>query len=107
MMVLRPARCLDILRLTASTTRINVTEQGLRMAAGAAMMMRAPQAKLPLVFEVGGGFIAVSSLLLMIMPLRWHASYAIWWADRLPLWAVRMVAPFSVAAGLALMFFAI
>ncbi|WP_373475584.1 hypothetical protein [Sphingorhabdus sp.] len=107
LMAFRPAHCLHILSLTASTHRINLTEQGLRMIAGAAMIIRSGHSKIPLLFEVGGWFIVVSSLLLMLIPLRWHAGYAIWWATLLPIWAVRTVAPLSIAAGSALIYAAI
>lgn len=106
-MALRPAYCLQVLALTASTWRVNVTEQGLRLGAGVAMVVRAPLSKLPLLFDIAGWFIIVSSLVLLVLPLRWHAGYAIWWAARLPMSAVRAVAPLSVGAGLALIWAAV
>lgn len=104
LMALDPQRCLHILSLTASSHRVNLTEQGLRMLAGAALIVRSDLSKVPALFEVGGWFIVVSSLFLMIIPLRWHAGYAIWWAARLPLWGVRLVAPLSISAGATLIY---
>ncbi len=107
MMAVRPERCLHILSLTASTHQINLTEQGFRMIAGMAMVVRADLSRLPVLFEIGGFFIVISSLLLMVIPLRWHAGYAIWWAKRFPLWSVRVVAPLSICSGIALIYCAI
>jgi hypothetical protein len=102
LMLVRPQLCLSVLSKTASTRRINNTEQGLRLLAGLALVVRAPFSDLPRVFEIGGWFIVVSSITLLFIPLRWHAGYAVWWANALPLWAVTPVAPLSVAAGLGL-----
>jgi hypothetical protein len=105
-MALRPERALRVLSLTASTRMINNVEQGLRLSAGLALLLRAPAAKLPQTFEVAGCFIVLSSLVLLVIPLRWHAAYACWWADRLAPTVVRAVAPFSALAGLTLLYVA-
>jgi hypothetical protein len=106
-MAFGPERALLVLRLTASSRLINNVEQGLRLAAGAALILRSPASKLPAAFEVAGWFIVLSSLMLLVLPLRWHSAYAIWWADRLPPMAVRLVAPLSALAGVGLIYFAL
>lgn len=106
-MALQPRRALHVLSLTASTRRVNNVEQGLRLSAGIALLSRAPASKLPQVFEVAGWFIVLSSLVLLVIPLRWHAAYACWWADRLPVTAVRAIAPLSALAGLGLIYAAL
>ena len=73
----RPQRFLNLLSLTAFSGSINNTEQGLRLLAGLAMIVRAEFSRLPGLFEIGGWFIILSSLILLVMPLRWHATYAI------------------------------
>ena len=103
LMTFHPERALAMLRRTAASHRINITEQGLRMAAGIALVIRAPFAASPPCFAFVGWFIILSSAMLLVIPLRWHAAYAIWWADRVSLPAVRMIAPFSLAAGIALL----
>ncbi|HSJ78194.1 MAG TPA: hypothetical protein VK913_05605 [Erythrobacter sp.] len=102
MMAFRPRHALHVLSLTASSHRVNLSEQVPRLIAGAAMFVRADVSKLPQLFEIAGGFIAVSSLVLIVIPLAWHSGYAIWWAKRIPLWMVRVIAPFSIAGGGAL-----
>jgi hypothetical protein len=102
LMALRPQRALHILSLTATSHRVNLTEQVPRFIAGAAMVIRADGSKLPMLFEVAGGFIALSSLVLMVIPLAWHNGYAVFWAKRIPPWLVRLIAPFSIAGGAGL-----
>lgn len=106
-MALRPGGALRMLALTASTRTINNTEQGLRLAAGIALVIRAPASKWPQLFELGGWFIIVSSLALLVIPLGWHSAYAIWWSERFQPWAVRAIAPISALAGMALIHAAI
>ena len=101
-MACRPKIMLDFLSLTASSHRVNLTEQGLRMLCGMALVIRAGSSKFPELFEVGGWFLICSSAMLMLIPLRLHAGYAKSWAHRLPHWAVRVISPFSLIAGLGL-----
>lgn len=101
-MAAKPAAALRFLGLTASSHRVNLTEQGLRMVAGCALVVRSPYAETPEMFAVAGWFIIVSSAALMVVPLHWHAGYAIWWAERMPHWAVRLIAPLSIVFGITL-----
>lgn len=54
MVAFRPQRFLNLLSLTAFSGRINNTEQGLRLLAGLAMIVRAEFSRLPGLFEIGG-----------------------------------------------------
>ncbi len=120
LMLFAPSRALAMLRLTAASRTVNNVEQGLRLVVGAApvdyrstgrtlvvgaaLVVRAPASLFPLAFEVAGWFVVASSIALLVMPLRWHSSYARWWADRLGPRSVQALAPFSAAAGLALLY---
>jgi hypothetical protein len=103
-MAFRPKSALHILSLTASTRLINNVEQGVRLVAGVALVLRAPASKLPQAMETAGWFIILTSLVLLILPLKWHAAYACWWAKRLAPAAVRVVAPMSAIAGAGLLY---
>lgn len=104
LMAARPERALRILSLTGSTQRINLTELGLRMAAGIALIVRSDVSRYPGAFALCGWFVVGSSLVLMMIPRRWHAGYARWWVRHLPLWSVRAIAPFSLLAGAGLVY---
>lgn len=102
LMAFRPSSALDLLSRTATTSRINAIEQVPRLIAGAAMMVRAEVARFPDFFTIAGGFIVATSVVLLIVPLRWHNGYAVFWAKRVPLPAVRLIAPLSVLGGIGL-----
>ena len=104
LMAARPRRFLAYLGMTASTRRINTVEQSLRSVAGLAMTVRAESSKLPILFELGGWFVVATSLALLIIPLRWHAAYAIWWSKRLAPIVVQAIAPLAIAIGPALIY---
>ncbi len=106
-MMVYPGQALKVLSLTASTRSINNTEQGLRLLAGIALVLRSPSSKLPQFIEVGGWFIILSSMVLLVLPLKCYAAYAIWWSERLRSWMVRFIGPLLSAAGIALFYAAI
>ncbi|HWH23155.1 MAG TPA: hypothetical protein VNT25_07720 [Allosphingosinicella sp.] len=106
-MAFRSGAFLRVLRLTATSHRINLTEQGLRLLFGAALLVRAPSSKLPELFEPVGWFVVATSILLMVLPLHLHSQYAIWWSERLSPQLLGAIAPLSVGAGVALLFLAI
>lgn len=106
-MALRPERSLQLLGMMAATQRINLTEQSLRILAGAALVIRSGSSKLPDFFEIGGWFMIVSSVVLVVMPLRWHRNYAIWWSRNLSATAVRALAPLPIVAGPGLVYAAL
>jgi hypothetical protein len=101
-MAFRPHRALDLLSRTATTSRINAIEQVPRLIAGAAMMVRAEVSRFPEFFAIAGLFIVASSVVLLLIPLHWHNGYAVFWAKRIPPVAVRIIGPFSMMAGVAL-----
>lgn len=104
MMALRPRYALHVLSLTASSQRVNLSEQVPRLIAGAALIVRADASKLSQMFTVAGLFIVASSAVLLVMPLSWHSGYALWWAKRIPPVLVRALAPFSLIAGAGLIY---
>lgn len=112
LMALRPNYCLHLfekmsVNLEGSSWRLQFTEQGLRVLAGAALVLRAPASKLPLVFEVAGWLLVGTSLLVMVAPIRWHGAYGKWWVKRLTPLVIRILAPVPAAAGAALIYAAL
>lgn len=98
-MLVEPQRMRELLAMMASNQRINLTEQSLRALVGIAMIVHTDAAKFPTFFLIAGGFLVVTALALALIPLRWHAGYAIWWADRLRPWMVRLLAAPAVGLG--------
>ena len=99
LMVFRPQLALYGLSQMASTNLINYTELSLRMIVGFALWRYAALSKSPIVFEVAGVFLMITAAILMFIPRRWHAAYAVWWSKKLTPAMLKMSAPLSIAAG--------
>ena len=86
----------------ASSRAINLAEQAWRGLAGAALILRGPQALAPNLFWLAGWIMVVSAAALLVIPLRWHANYARWWSRKLPLAIMRVAGTCAIflAAGL-------
>jgi len=109
LMALRPGYCLHLFEkmsanLEPSNWRLQFTEQGLRVLAGVALIVRAPASKLSLVFEVAGWLLVATSLLIMVAPIRWHAAYGRWWVGRIAPLAIRVLFPVPMIAGAGLIY---
>ena len=89
------------------TWTIQIGEHLLRGLAGTAMIVRAPLSKAPDVFAVAGWFVVGSSLLILVLPKRWHNAYSVWWAERIPRWGFRLIAVPTVALACALVWAAV
>ena len=112
LMAMRPRYCLHLLeRMTAnlerSNWRLQFTEQGLRVLAGLALIVRAPASKLPLVFDVAGWLLVATSMLIMVAPIRWHGAYGALWVKRLTPLIIRILSPVPAAAGAGLIYAAL
>jgi hypothetical protein len=112
LMALRPRYCLHLCEkmkanLERSNWRLQFTEQGLRVLAGAALIVRAPASKLPLVFEVAGWILVGTSLLIMVAPIRWHGTYGGWWVTRVTPLVIRILSPVPAAVGAGLIYAAL
>ena len=109
LMALRPRYCLQLFEkmsanLERSNWRLQFTEQGLRVLAGVALIVRAPASKLPLVFEVAGWLLVATSLLIMVAPIRWHGAYGRWWVGRIAPLAICVLSPVPMMVGAGLIY---
>ncbi|HEV7226945.1 hypothetical protein [Brevundimonas sp.] len=102
LMAVAPRRALAALAAMGGTARVHFGEMGLRLIAGAALMVVSGASRFPQALWLIGAFLIVSAVVLMLLPRRWHSAYSRWWAARIPVWAVRVVAPTSVLIGAVL-----
>lgn len=107
LMLIKPQAALRYLGKAASTHAINILEITWRLIAGIALAIYAEHSKFPDVFRVLGYFIIATSALLYFVPRRWHARYAVWWAENLPASLVRFASFFAFAAGAFLIYAAV
>lgn len=101
-MIFAPHRALDALFAMGGSGLVHFGELGLRTAAGFALIIAASSSKTPALIGAIGWFLAASALVIMVAPRRWHATYSNYWARRIPIAAVRLLAPVSALAGGAL-----
>ena len=112
LMATRPSYCLQILavmgaKLEGGDWQLHFTEQALRLVAGAALILRSPFSKMPLVLWVFGWMIVISSIIIIASPVRWHGAFATWWSQRLTQSIIRALSPVSLLLGVGLMYLAI
>lgn len=102
-----PERARTALAAMGSTAAINWAEHAPRALVGAAMVIRAPEAAWPTTFAAAGWFIVASSAVILAMPLHWHNGYSRWWATRIPVMVIRILAIPALALAGALAYGAI
>lgn len=102
LMVARPKLALHYLALMASTHLINYTELSLRLFWGVSMMHYAGVSRSPDFMKIFGIFLVVTSIVLLLLPRKWHAAYAVYWANTLSPLQVRLCAPISAIFGVFL-----
>lgn len=78
-------------------------EHSLRFLAGLVLVLVAPESRAPQLLLIIGGFIAVTSILILMLPRRWHHGYALRCARTLAPWLIRLLSPVSLLAAGALL----
>jgi hypothetical protein len=98
-MLIRPRQALMALSRMGGSPAIHFGEMAVRSVAGIAMASAADASRYPVAVSVLGGFLVASAIVLSVLPRRWHAAYSTWWSRRIPVAAVRLIAPVSWAMG--------
>ena len=102
-MAVRPAYALSVVAKAGSTVGAQWLEHTLRFLAGVVLVLVAPESRAPQSLLIIGGFVAATSILILILPRRWHHAYAVWCARTLPPWLIRALSPVSLLAAGALL----
>lgn len=98
----RPGRADSFVQLFASTRRAHVTEQVVRLVFGAGLIHFSPMAFYPAGLRVLGWALVITSLLLLVLPWRWHFRFGRW-AVPLVRRHLRLYAICALLLGLALL----
>ncbi len=89
-----PGHATRFLHAHASSAFAHVLELSLRLIAGAALLLYAPHMRFGALFAVFGGILVVSTLVMFLIPWRWHQRFA----QRSVPWATRRLAIVAIAA---------
>lgn len=92
--VFAPARAARFLTGFAATARAHYTEQLLRLIAGAAIVVFAPQMRFPDLFGIFGWVVIITAAALLVLPWRWHHRFGQW---AIPL-AIRHIKLYAIGA---------
>lgn len=103
-MLLAPQKAGEILKKAGSTDLINYTEITVRMIPALGLIGYADFSRFPQVFSVVGWFILGTSVVLYFVPRKWHHSYSLKSAEILKPPSFRLISPFSMLIGLAILY---
>ena len=99
LMLFAPLKALTFLGKAGSTNLINYTELILRLIWGAAMWYYAAFSPQELFMQIFGGFVVLSSLVLLCIPKQWHATFSKTSAKQIRPELVPWLSPFAFALG--------
>lgn len=99
LMLIKPQKAREILRMAGSTPLINYGELILRMIPAAGLILSAADSKYPQFFALLGWFMIGTSVFLMLLPRKYHHAYALKCADILTPGRIRAIAPLSFIFG--------
>ncbi len=101
-MLIKPSLFRRWIALAGSTNTINYTEITLRMLPAAAMIYLAATSKYPIGFQVIGGFMIATSLVLYCIPRQKHHELSQNFAKTLKPLYLRLIAPLAFILGILL-----
>ena len=104
LMLLKPEKAREYLKKAGSTNLINYTEITVRMIPAAALILYSEFSKFPEIFKYFGWFMIGTSEVLYFVPRRLHHKYALLCADLLNPTLIRIISPFSVLFGMAMIY---
>ncbi len=104
LMLIRPLKAREYLRKAGSTNLINYSEITIRMIPAAGLVIYSDFSKYPEILKLFGWFMIATSVVLYFVPRRLHHKYALWCADILIPKYIRLISPFSILFGCAIIY---
>lgn len=104
LMLFKPEKARVYLRKAGSTNLINYSEITVRMIPAAGMVLYAEYSKYSEILELFGWFMIATSMVLYFVPRRLHHAYALRCAEILRPAYFRIVSPFSMLFGAAVIY---
>ncbi len=76
--LIAPERAKSFLSSFAGSAYAHYVELGLRLVTGAAFVIYSPDMKFSVIFLVFGWVLIVTTIVLIVLPWRWHHRFASW-----------------------------
>lgn len=103
-MFLKPRKAQNILNMAASNNTINYVEISLRMIPAMALIVYADSSKHPEILKLLGWFMLLTSVILFIIPRKWHYNYSQKWAGIIKPLYFQIISPFSMLFGALILY---
>lgn len=104
LMLVKPGKARNILRMAGSTALINYAEITIRLIPASALIIFADYSKYSELFKIFGWFMLATSLVLYFVPRRMHHNFSLKAAEILKPIYFQIIAPFSALIGLFLIY---
>ena len=104
LMLFAPKKARETLRKMASTNFINYTEITLRIIPAIGLIVYSDFSKYPVVFSVYGWFMLGTSIVLYLIPRKWHHGFSLKSADFLKPLYFQLLSPIAFLLGAAIIY---
>lgn len=103
-MLFKPSRFRQWVRMAGSTNFINYAEITLRLIPAAAMFYYAEETKFSVVFKIFGGFMMITSFVLYFVPRHHHHQLSLKFATFLKPFYFQLISPLAFLIGLFILY---
>ena len=104
LMLFAPYKARETLRKAGSTNFINYAEITIRMIPAIGLILYSEYSKYPEAFKIFGWFMLATSIVLYFVPREIHHSYSLKSADILKPLYFRLLSPFAILFGSAIIY---
>lgn len=104
LMLIKPEKARATLRKAGSTNLINYGEITIRIIPAVALIIISDLSKYPLIFNLFGWFMLLTSVVLYFVPKKLHHDFSNKCADFLKPVYFQLIAPFSMTIGIVLIY---
>lgn len=104
LMLFAPKKARETLRKMASTNFINYTEITLRMIPAIGLILYSDFSKYPVAFKVYGWLMLGTSIVLYLIPRKWHHGFSLKSADILKPLYFQLLSPIAFLLGIAIIY---
>ncbi len=103
-MLLKPGKAREILRKAGSSNFINYAEITLRMVPAIGFILYSDHSKYPDIFKLIGWFMLATSIILLLIPRKFHHNFSLRSAEVLKPLYFQIISPFALLIGVIIIY---